>query len=134
MKMRKTFDHFGLMLKYLRESYGDRMHERNVFVPRGVKLSAAGLVDGLNDANYKIVASTYSYIEAGETQPRHGPEFIRAVCTCLSLDIGGAEWKALCRQLAYDVVRERLDQQFADLAVGEVFLDVEVPETPEVEE
>lgn len=121
MMTRQSFAHFGAMLREFRESFGDRMHERDPRIPRGVKLSAAGLVESLNDEHYPISPSTYSEIESGASIPLRGGDFINAVCRVLGLDIGGPEWLALNRQLARDVVRARLGQEIADLAIPDVW-------------
>lgn len=109
---------FGDMLRYYRNNYGDRMHLRNALIPRGIKLPANGLVDCLNDHGYEISQSTYSEIESGATFPRYSGRFINAVCTCLGLEIGKQEWKALSQQLVFDVVSERFGPEIARLAVN----------------
>lgn len=112
------FKRFGDMLRYFRNTYGDRMHQRNALMPRGVKLPATGLVECLNEHGYEISQSTYSEIESGATFPRYSGKFINTVCTCLGLESGKQEWKALSQQLVFDVVRDRFGEQIAQLAVN----------------
>ena len=121
MTTRESYAHFGAMLRDYRESFGDRAHERDPRIPRGVKLSAAGLVDSLGDANYPISPSTLSEIESGTSITLRGGEFIKAVCEVLYLDVPGPEWRALTLQLARDVVRARLGQEIANLAIPDVW-------------
>ena len=121
MITRRKFRHFGEMVKYFRDTFGDRWHEVDPRMPRGVKLSAAGLVASLNDEKYQISPSTLSEIESGASIPQRGGDFIKAVCTVLGLEVEGPEWLALNRQLAYDVVYARLGKEIADLAIPDVW-------------
>ena len=109
---------FGAMLRYFRNTYGDRMHKRNALIARGVKLPAIGLGECLNEHGYEIGQSTYSEIESGVTYPRYSGRFLETVCTCLGLEIGKQEWRALSQQLVFEVVAERFGQRIAQLAVN----------------
>jgi hypothetical protein len=106
--------HFGDLLQYFRETFGERMHRQHPELPNMslVKMSATALIKNLNDAGYEIRQSTYNEIETGNTLPRLSNEFINAVCACLDIT-DPADRQALVQQLAFDVVKRRVSEDIA---------------------
>jgi hypothetical protein len=106
--------HFGDLLKFFRETFGERMHRQHPELPNMslIKMSATALIANLNAAGYDISQSTYNEIEQGNTLPRLSNEFITALCECLDIK-DPTERQALVQQLAFDVVRKRVGKHIA---------------------
>src|SRR5215469_880392 len=105
---------FGSLLRRYRESYSDRLRKTHPEMPR-VKLTALALIECIEKAGYSLSSGSYTQIENGSNFP-HDPElFLSTVTRCLLL--GDAEYHHLARQLAHDVVRSRVGQKIADIAM-----------------
>ncbi|HEY7782217.1 MAG TPA: hypothetical protein VIC85_18650 [Ktedonobacterales bacterium] len=98
---------FGALLREYRESYGERIlqRDRRPGRPR-VRLTAQALIACMEETGYSISSGSYSEIEAGNTLPRDARSFVRSVSVCLELD--DAQSARLTEQLAYDIVRSKL--------------------------
>lgn len=112
----QRFESFGALLRFYRETYGERMQRRDPTMPR-VKLTALALIECLRKRGYSITSGTLSEIEAGSNIPRDPKAFIDAVSLCLGLEIEGEDWRALVQFLAYDIVRARVGPEVAELTV-----------------
>jgi hypothetical protein len=111
----RPFQRFGHVLREYRETYGERMRQRNPDqrLPR-VKLTALSLIDHLAEqSDYHITSGTYSEIEKGITLPRDLGRFLEAVMLSLGIENRSLEYYRLMQQLAYDVVSWRVGEEFA---------------------
>lgn len=106
---------FGRLLRYYRTTYGERLRKKYPRAAR-VKLTALALIECIGEQGYSLTSGAYSEIEAGSTFPRDPQRFIDAVAKCLLLD-SVEDYERLARQLAYDMVRERIGKRIADIAI-----------------
>lgn len=105
---------FGLQLRAFRETYSERVAQRNPRTPQEapvprMRLSALALIDCLSKSGYPITSGAYSEIESGNSIPRDVQAFLEAVSSCLQLT--NDERQILVSTLGYDLVFPRLGEQ-----------------------
>ncbi len=98
---------FGRLLRKLRERHSLQASADAQGKSRGV--SAAMLIEAMQQAGYPLSGAAYSEIENGVSFPRDATAFIDAVVTCLGLS--EEEKLSLEAALAYDVVFARLGER-----------------------
>src|SRR5262249_35736070 len=109
----QQFQSFGTMLYWLRVTYPQRvaLAQPGMPIPKK-KLTQIELIECLERAGYSLSAATYSELESGSTFPRDAETFLQALSQCLTLT--EKELSQLKRQLAYDIIRARLGENFAN--------------------
>jgi hypothetical protein len=103
---------FGMLLRYLRETFPERTGRNRPGAPK-VRLTALALIECLTGRGYPITSGYYSELERGTALPKDAKAFMAAVSECLELNPD--ERSRLLRQLAYEIIRARLDDLAAEV-------------------
>jgi hypothetical protein len=113
----RPFEHFGRLLRTLRETYGERIHNKYPEVLQ-TRLTASTLIECMHrNHHYEIASGAYSEVEAGLILPRDPQVFLDAVTSCLGIEESSAEYVSLARAIAHDVVSWRAGPAIADRAI-----------------
>ena len=112
---------FGELLRFYRESYGDRMGLNRPGQPK-MELKAQALINCLFEHGVRISAPSFSEIEKGVSLPREAQAFFDAASICLALDPGESE--ALLLALSRDILTNRLSSETAHKVIDARYGDL----------
>jgi hypothetical protein len=111
---------FGELLRFYRESYGDRAGLNRPGQPR-IELKAQALINCLLEHGVRISAPSFSEIEKGVSLPREAQAFYDAVSICLALN--PSESEALLLALSRDILTNRLSSETAHRVIDARYTD-----------
>ncbi len=119
--MPRKFAHFGEALRFYRETYQQRISRNNPSMPEmpSIRITALALIECMDRKGYSIASGAYSEIESGISIPKDPQAFLEAACRCLAIEDGSDEWRALVRQLGYDIVQKKLGSEYASFVFAD---------------
>jgi hypothetical protein len=125
----REFEHFGDVVRYLRETYMRRMAGDNAGLLR-VRVTAQTVIGCLAEKGLQLSSGQYSEIESGIILPRDPQDFMEKVASCLGVGPDSAEYQVLQKQLAYDILSRRLGAENMESIMERPWLRV-VSELPD---
>ena len=113
---REDFESFGELLRYLRETYGERTGRSRPGGPR-VTLTALSLIDCLKHHGYPITSGAYSLLESGKSLPKDPIRFFEAIWTCLAVEQDSKYRHLVKQQYGFDLMARYMGREEAEKAV-----------------
>lgn len=105
------FDHLGVLLVYLRNTYAERTRT-SAHTPK-FTITALAVANELASSNYPMTSGSYSLLEQGVTLPKNPEQFFAAIGNALAVKESSKYWMLLRYQYLFDHARRMVGDEFA---------------------